>query len=83
MERNKMRCRLCDGENVKTIYNGKIRDGGLGRYTKDDVPIFQCMDCGVIWHEDSRGDIGSYYETEEYRNSLEGGVRGGEVLRAA
>lgn len=67
-----MKCKICGGSNIKSIYNGVIRDGGLGQYTKDFVEIFQCNDCDVIWHESKINDFQKYYETEEYRKKLEG-----------
>lgn len=67
-----MKCKLCGSGNVKRIYTGIIRDGGLGQYTKDTVDVFQCKDCDVIWHENKIDDVKKYYETEEYRKELEG-----------
>lgn len=65
-----MKCKLCGSEKVTTTYNGLIRNGGLGQYTDEAVEIYQCMDCDVIWHEPIL-DNKSYYESEEYRESLE------------
>ena len=67
-----MKCSLCGSENIKITYEGKIRNGGLGQYTDTDVRIYRCMDCDVIWHEDAIEDLGEYYESKEYRQSLEG-----------
>lgn len=52
-----MKCKLCGSGNVKRIYTGIIRDGGLGQYTKDTVDVFQCKDCDVIWHENKIDDV--------------------------
>lgn len=68
-----MKCKLCGSSNVKTIYKGVIRDGGLGQYTNKAVEIFQCNDCDVIWHDNKIEDVKGYYETERYRRELEGG----------
>lgn len=73
-----MKCKLCGSSNVKTIYNGVIRDGGLGQYTNKAVEIFQCNDCDVIWHENKIEDVKGYYETERYRRELEGGSEEGK-----
>ncbi len=51
-----MRCKLCGSDHVKSIYDGFIRDGGLGNYTKETVTMLQCEDCDVIWHEAVIGD---------------------------
>ncbi len=66
-----MKCKVCGGNKIKTIYNGRIRDGGLGKYTEDAVAMWQCEDCDVIWH-DILSDTKQYYESKEYRNSMEG-----------
>ena len=67
-----MKCKLCGSTGSRIIYKGFIRDGGLGRYTDEEVEIYQCPKCNVIWHEDVVKDLKRYYESEEYRNSLEG-----------
>lgn len=67
-----MGCMLCGGSDIKITYQGLIRDGGLGRYTKAPVTMWQCGNCGVIWHDPVIDDVGRYYESETYRNSLEG-----------
>lgn len=70
-----MTCKICGSTKIKMIYNDKIRNGGLGHYTKKDVPVYQCELCSVIWHENTLSDIGEYYESTEYRDSLEGGSK--------
>lgn len=66
-----MKCRICGNENVGITYRGIIRDGGLGKYTEEEVTMWKCPACGVIWHE-AIGEVQDYYESEEYRRSLEG-----------
>lgn len=68
-----MRCKICGNKDIKIIYNGKIRNGGLGQYTKEDIPVYQCEACKVIWHDNVLYGIKEYYESTEYRESLEGG----------
>lgn len=67
-----MECKICGNRNLKTIYSGKVRNGGLGQYTDMDIPVYQCTDCGVIWHENVLDNTDEYYESTEYRDSLEG-----------
>ncbi len=67
-----MKCKICNQDNAIIAYHGPIRDGGLGKYTKKPVIMWQCRDCGVIWHEKVVDDLREYYESEEYRISLEG-----------
>lgn len=66
-----MNCKVCGSEYVKIAYKGLVRDGGLGKYTKEPVTMWQCEECDVIWH-DVFSDTKQYYESVEYRNSLEG-----------
>ena len=67
-----MKRKICDSDQNKIIYNGIIRNGGLGKYTIKNVPIYQCEECGVIWHENEIDDLQQYYESVEYREKLEG-----------
>lgn len=67
-----MKCKICSSDHVKIAYKGLIRDGGLGKYTNTPVIMQQCKSCGVIWHDAIIDDTEQYYESTEYRNSLEG-----------
>jgi hypothetical protein len=67
-----MKCKICNSENTKIIYNGQIRNDGLGKYTKQDIPMYHCADCNVIWHDNVLNDAGEFYESKEYRESLDG-----------
>lgn len=69
-----MQCKFCGSNEVLIIYDGMIRNGGLGQYTKKSIPVFQCNSCGIIWHENQFADMNNYYESKEYRQSLEGGT---------
>lgn len=69
-----MQCKICSSEKVKIIYDGIIRNGGLGKYTEKNIQMYQCENCEVIWHENQFSDVCQYYESKEYRNSLEGGT---------
>lgn len=69
-----MTCKICGSVRTSIIYDGIIRNGGLGKYTKGNVLIWQCSDCGIIWHENQFADMDNYYVSEEYRQSLEGGT---------
>lgn len=67
-----MECKLCNSNHVRITYEGLVRNGGLGKYTKEPVTMWQCENCGVIWHDKVIDDTKQYYESREYRNSLEG-----------
>ncbi|NLM20334.1 MAG: class I SAM-dependent methyltransferase [Peptococcaceae bacterium] len=67
-----MKCQICSNEDISTIYDGQIRDGGIGRYTDINVNMYQCQECGVIWHNLRERDLDEYYSSEDYRQELEG-----------
>lgn len=67
-----MKCRICGSRKVAVIYDGIIRDGGLGKYTKENIPMYQCDECKVIWHDVVDADVAAYYESTQYRDSMEG-----------
>lgn len=67
-----MQCKLCGGNHVKVIYDDKIRRGAISRYTEKNVPIYFCADCESFFHEPVVDSV-DYYESTEYRDSLEGG----------
>jgi len=68
-----MECKICKSNKVKVIYNEIIRNGGLGRYTSAPVPMYQCEECGVIWHDAILKDVGEYYKSPQYRDSMNEG----------
>lgn len=64
------KCKLCQSEKVSIDYCGSIRLGMAAGYTDDDVTIYRCGDCGVLWHEYPLPD--DYYKSEAYRTAIEG-----------
>ena len=67
-----MRCKICGCEDAAVTYEGKIRDGRVGNYTSEKMKLFRCGRCGTIWHDNSGRDSREYYQSEAYRNELEG-----------
>lgn len=66
-----MRCKICGCENIEVTYKGKIRNGKVGVSTLKDVEMYKCKNCLTIWHDLSL-DLNKFYESEDYRISLEG-----------
>lgn len=66
-----MHCNICNCKSYQVIYDGIIRDGGLGKYTAVPVKMYQCNNCDAIWHEKVL-DTKEYYESQEYRQVMEG-----------
>jgi len=76
-----MQCKICGSKEIRIVYNGKIRNGGVGKYTENNIPIYQCKNCRVLWHETVVVDMKEYYESTEYRNLLEGGSEEADFYR--
>lgn len=76
-----MQCKICGSKEIRIVYNGKIRNGGVGKYTENNIPIYQCENCRVLWHETVVMDMKEYYESTEYRNLLEGGSEEADFYR--
>ncbi len=68
-----MNCKICGSDKIKTVYNDVIRNGGIGRYTSQPVPMYQCETCGTIWHDFIVENINDYYESPEYRALMDEG----------
>ena len=68
-----MNCPICRKDTIDIIYDDYIRDGGLGTLTKDTYKMYQCNGCKTIWHSTIK-DSSNYYQTTEYRQSLERAV---------
>lgn len=66
-----MQCKLCSNEKIEITYEGRIRDGRVGNYTKESVSMYKCCACGTIWHE-CKKSLDDFYESAEYRKSIEG-----------
>jgi len=65
-------CKICNSSDVKIVYNGKFRLGGVGTWIKNDTPVFKCNNCDVLWHDDVLDDIAGFYENSEYREAVQG-----------
>ena len=63
-----MECRICGNKVSDVIYQGVIRDGTFGNYTKEEVEMHQCRGCGAIYHENNRGK--QFYESSQYREKM-------------
>ena len=67
-----MKCKICGSENLRCVFEGPVRDGTVGVYTKEPQRVYYCDDCGTHWHKDLHEGDSSFYESEEYRKEIEG-----------
>ena len=63
-----MTCAICNCENILITYKGKIRNGSIGSMTKDEVLLFRCSNCNIIWHHPILNY--NFYESDSYRNII-------------
>lgn len=66
-----MECKICKSKEMEINYFGYIRNGKVGNSTTEKVSMYKCKNCNTMWHDDNK-DYNVYYESEEYRQSLEG-----------
>jgi SAM-dependent methyltransferase len=62
-------CPICNKETNSVTYIGKIRNGAPGQMTNEDVTIYRCIHCKVIWHESISSGC-ELYQTDKYRESM-------------
>lgn len=67
------RCEICGVRDWLEVYQGRIRDGSVGKF-KDDGLVAQCTGCGVQRLIESCTIPDEYYESDQYRNSLQQSV---------
>lgn len=61
------RCRLCEGYEFSTVYEGQIRSGDVGSDFVPGYKVLKCNDCGFVVLDQIVENIQEFYETEEYR----------------
>ena len=66
-----MNCKICCCSEFTVVYDDVIRNGSVGNYTNDKVKLFQCKNCGAIFHLPYVSND-EYYRSEEYRTSVDG-----------
>jgi SAM-dependent methyltransferase len=65
-------CLICGSDDLVVKYEGKIRVGKYRNLSETDHRIMRCPRCGCAWLPDFIGKSAAFYETEEYRNSVDG-----------
>lgn len=65
-----MNCLICNSDHLSIVYNGKIRSGSYGNYTKRNYIIYYCNNCKIRFLDKFVND--DFYETKEYREKYNG-----------
>ncbi len=62
------KCRMCGCDVASPLYEGKIRQGGVGSQTVDGYKILKCEYCEFVYLNPLPENLDSFYETHEYRS---------------
>lgn len=74
MRWTKLKCEICESDNITVIYDDYIRDGAPGILTNKKYKMYQCCSCNTIWHASNSEENEEYYIGTKYRDKLEGTV---------
>jgi 2-polyprenyl-3-methyl-5-hydroxy-6-metoxy-1,4-benzoquinol methylase len=72
-------CEICGAHDWIVAYEGRIRDGAVGRF-KDGALVAECKGCGVQRLDEPACIPGAYYESEQYRKMLNQSVESEKAL---
>lgn len=67
------RCEICEAQDWRGAYQGRIRDGSVGKFKKGGL-VAQCGGCGVQRLIEVCAIPEEYYESDQYRKSLQQSV---------
>ncbi len=72
-------CEICGGGDWSVAYEGRIRDGAVGRF-KEGARVAECNGCGVQRLDEAFCIPPEYYETAEYRKTLHQSIESEKAL---
>lgn len=66
-------CKICNNDNITSIYNGILRTGSFGKTTQKEYSVYFCENCKIKFIKDILPD--DYYDSptyrEDYNNSID------------
>jgi 2-polyprenyl-3-methyl-5-hydroxy-6-metoxy-1,4-benzoquinol methylase len=72
-------CEICGKRDWASIYQGRIRDGAVGRF-KEGALVAECKGCGVQRLDESACIPNSFYDSDEYRKTLQQSIESEKAL---
>lgn len=72
-------CPICAATSLAPAYRGKIRAGRFGNAV--DATVWRCANCEMEWLAPTQSDLARYYESDEYRASVDGSADAAEFHR--
>ncbi|MBW1705222.1 MAG: class I SAM-dependent methyltransferase [Deltaproteobacteria bacterium] len=64
-------CEICDFSEWRTRYQGKVRDGSFGNFSREDCLVARCSRCGADRLNEACCRDTVFYETEDYRHLID------------
>lgn len=74
-------CRICGSCRGTVVHDGPIRDGRFGNMTRDNHQVVCCEECGAGRLEGMASAPENYYESDEYRKSVDGAAEVQEYFK--
>lgn len=65
-------CKICGHEAFSLVYDGPIRLGRFGDLSDKPYQLYRCQECQTISLPETFEDIKGYYESESYREDVDG-----------
>lgn len=73
-------CKICGSGEFSVVYEGPIRMGRFGNVSAIKYSIKKCLSCSVIFLPDIIEDHALYYESQSYREEVDGIVSDSEYF---
>src|SRR3954471_5165540 len=64
------RCPICSSTHLVQAYQGKVRAGRFGNVV--EAVVWRCSSCEMEWLPPTQPDLARFYESDEYRVSVDG-----------
>ncbi len=64
-------CGICNSSEMRVIYSGRIRSGGIGSDFVEGHQVNQCVTCDFVFLNRLPEDINSFYESNAYREAFD------------
>ncbi len=65
-------CKICGSNKFDVLYEGPIRTGRFGNISQTQYSIKRCLSCSVIFLPNIIEDHNLYYESQSYREEVDG-----------
>lgn len=75
-------CVICGDAEFVAVYSGPIRRGKFGEVSQESFEIVECRGCGVRALDGSHLALATFYESDEYRDRVDGAADAASYFKA-